>query len=184
MNITNPIDNSFKPQIEPPVEAPKTSVFSILLTFIKIILVLGILFFILYEINKQTNNSIMNYINQLFKPKSNSSSSSAPVNTGTSNVFNDWMTSLTTKQSKNNTLLNSSTSTLFKEPPYDIESKLKNNYTVSNPQPDDSTSKIQEKKGYCYIGSWSGSDICVNNYDTCYSGKIYDTKEECISKNK
>jgi hypothetical protein len=192
MNITNPVDNSFKTSNEIATTVSPTmtqsessgSVFSTILTFIKIVLVLGILFFILYEINKQTNNSIMNYFQNLFKPSSKSSTTQSNT-TGTTTT--DWMASFTPKQlnyKNDTTLTSSSISSPMKEVPDEISSKLKSLYKVNNPNPDDSTSNIQEKKGYCYIGNWKGSNMCINNYDTCYSGKIYDTKEECMATNK
>lgn len=141
--------------IEPqPIQT--NSVFSIILTLIKIILVIGILFFILFEINKQTNNSIVNFFNQLFKKsstKSSSQSTSQSTNTSTTPITN-WMSHISNK-------LNLYKKEIYKESFSNLTES--SNYIVQQPQPNDSTSNVQNKK----LGNqWS-------QYDNAYTGKLY-----------
>ncbi len=158
MNITNTADNTLTTPIEYQ-EPETTSVFSTILTIFKVILVLGILFFILYEINKQTNNSIMNFFNQLFKSKS-TSTTSTPVPTAAPssvpiNTQPNWLSYVTNKT-------NSFKQKYYKEP---FENSLLEHkqYNVAQPRPDDSTSNIQNKKGLNQYTS----------YDSAYTGKMY-----------
>lgn len=155
MNITNTSDN----QLTTPIEyqqSESSTTFSIILTLIKIILLLGIIFFILYEVNKQTNNSIVNFFNNLFK--SNSSSTKSTTTT-TSQPTTNWTSYITDgtnsfkKQFYNEPFLNQSSVDL-------IEPKKYKSY---QPQPDESTSNIQNKKG---INEYT-------SYDNAYTGKLY-----------
>lgn len=177
------------PDLVPDTNSP--NVFSYILTFFKIILLIGIIFFILYEINIQTNNSIVNF----FKPSNKQQNNQQ--NNGTSNGMNDWLTSIKKKtNSYSNSFKNLFYSSLNYSPinntsqevPNSISSKINdlNNYQISNPSPDNASSNIQQKKGFCYVGDWNGKKLCtdMSQFDYCYSGKIYDTKNECMTTNQ
>ncbi len=180
------MDNQIIP-IQNVQPSQESNILMSILTFIKIILILGILFFILYEINKQTDNSITNFIKNLFhNSKQSTQTTQSTQNDGTSNQLNDWITYFNTKK---NTVLpmiktSLSSSTIqdsLPEKSNKIKNKVNNLNTFSSPspQPDNASSSIQNK-GFCYMGEWNGSKLCMNNYDICYTGKIYDTKDECI----
>jgi hypothetical protein len=158
MNITNTVEDPLTvPSQYQPQET--SSVFSTFLMIFKIVLVMGILFFILYEINQQTNNSIVQFFNQFFKSKS--SSSTPTPTTPTNNSMNNWYTYINDKT-------NSFKKQFYKEPFLNsssmdlIEPKK---YNISQPHPDDSTSNIQNKKG---LNQYT-------HYDTAYHGKIYES---------
>lgn len=61
-----------------------------------------------------------------------------------------------------------------KEPP---EINVKSPEKTDTPKPDNG-------KGFCYAGEWNGVRSCidVNSLDECYSGKMYDSKAECIKE--
>jgi len=47
-----------------------------------------------------------------------------------------------------------------------------------SPEPDDTTSSVQSKSGYCHVGDWKGVRSCVKVNGGC-TGKVYDSEEEC-----
>ena len=55
----------------------------------------------------------------------------------------------------------------------------------ASPEPDDANSSVQggSQGGYCLAGEWKGVRSCVrvNNEKDCNSGKLYDTKDKCVS---
>lgn len=55
----------------------------------------------------------------------------------------------------------------------------------SSPEPDDSTSSVQggSQGGYCLAGEWKGVRSCVrvNDPKECTSGKLYETKDKCVT---
>ena len=48
------------------------------------------------------------------------------------------------------------------------------------PRPDDSTSTVQTKANYCYVGDWKGVRSCVKADGICTSGKVFTTESECV----
>ncbi len=153
MNITNTSDNTLTTPIEYQ-EPETTSGFSTFLTIFKILLVLGIIFFILYEINKQTNNSIMNFFNNLFKSTTSSTQSTTTTTTPSTQSIPNWLNYVTGKT-------NTYKKQIYKESFQNLDEKKQ--YNISQPQPDDSTSNIQHKKG---INQYT-------SYDSAYTGKLY-----------
>lgn len=143
--------NLIQPTIEP---YQSTSIITIILTFIKIILVIGILFFILFEINKQTNNSIIDFFNQLFKSSSTSSTTTSTPTTTNKSI--NWMSYINNKT-------NSFKKQFYKEPFSNMNLIEQSKYIVNQPQPDESTSNVQNKKA---INQWT-------QYDNAYTGKLY-----------
>jgi len=51
--------------------------------------------------------------------------------------------------------------------------------TKKSPEPDESTSSVQSKSGYCYVGDWKGVRSCVKVNGACESGKVFSTEAEC-----
>ena len=51
----------------------------------------------------------------------------------------------------------------------------------TSPEPDDTTSSVQSKSGYCYVGDWKGVRSCVQVNGDCPSGKVFPTKQECAA---
>ena len=50
-----------------------------------------------------------------------------------------------------------------------------------SPEPDDTTSSVQSKSGYCYVGEWKGVRSCVKVSGECKSGKVFSTESACTS---
>ena len=54
----------------------------------------------------------------------------------------------------------------------------------NTPEPDDSNSSVQggSSGSYCLAGEWKGVRSCVrvNNQKDCKSGKLFDTKDQCV----
>ena len=48
------------------------------------------------------------------------------------------------------------------------------------PEPDDTTSNVQTKGAYCYVGEWKGVRSCVKVKDKCESGKTFESEEKCV----
>lgn len=48
-----------------------------------------------------------------------------------------------------------------------------------SPEPDETTSSVQSKSGYCHVGDWKGVRSCVKVNGGC-KGKVFDTEEECL----
>jgi hypothetical protein len=59
--------------------------------------------------------------------------------------------------------------------------KPKSKKEQKSPEPDDTTSSVQSKSGYCHVGDWKGVRSCVKVNGGC-KGKVYDTEEDCTSK--
>jgi hypothetical protein len=51
-----------------------------------------------------------------------------------------------------------------------------------SPVPDDTTSSVQSKSGYCYVGEWKGVRSCVKVSGACESGKVFETESACVKK--
>jgi len=58
----------------------------------------------------------------------------------------------------------------------------KSNKEKKAPQPDDSSSSVQSKSGYCYVGDWKGVRSCVRVNGDCPSGKVFESEEACVAK--
>ena len=52
---------------------------------------------------------------------------------------------------------------------------------TKSPEPDDTTSSVQSKSGYCYVGDWKGVRSCVKVSGKCESGKVFSTKTACTT---
>jgi len=52
---------------------------------------------------------------------------------------------------------------------------------TKSPEPDDTTSSVQSKSGYCYVGDWKGVRSCVKVNGQCESGKVFSTKSACTN---
>jgi hypothetical protein len=52
---------------------------------------------------------------------------------------------------------------------------------TKSPEPDDTTSAVQAKSGYCYVGDWKGVRSCVKVAGKCESGKVFDTEAACTT---
>lgn len=59
------------------------------------------------------------------------------------------------------------------------KSKQPTKQTKPSPEPDDTSSSVQSKSGYCYVGDWKGVKSCVRVNGDCASGKVFNTEEEC-----
>ena len=65
----------------------------------------------------------------------------------------------------------------------DTESKKTDEkLTKTSPIPDETTSSVQSKSGYCYVGDWKGVRSCVKVSSGCESGKMFSTESECVKK--
>ena len=60
-----------------------------------------------------------------------------------------------------------------------IEAKEKSTKSKKSPEPDDTTSAVQSKSGYCYVGEWKGVRSCVKVNGGC-TNKVYSSEEECV----
>ena len=58
------------------------------------------------------------------------------------------------------------------------ESPKQSKKEKKSPEPDDTTSSVQSKSGYCHVGDWKGVRSCVKVNGGC-KGKVYDSEEEC-----
>jgi len=53
---------------------------------------------------------------------------------------------------------------------------------VKTPVPDESSSSIQKKSGYCYIGEWKGVRSCLKvDKNTPCETQVYSTEELCVN---
>jgi hypothetical protein len=50
---------------------------------------------------------------------------------------------------------------------------------TKSPEPDETTSSVQSKSGYCYVGDWKGVRSCVKVNGECESDKVFSTKSAC-----
>jgi len=53
---------------------------------------------------------------------------------------------------------------------------------TESPEPDDTTSAVQTKSGYCYVGEWKGVRSCVKVSGGCTSGKVFTTESSCTKR--
>lgn len=73
----------------------------------------------------------------------------------------------------------SGTSHKHTQPTQSNKSNPPKQQTKPSPEPDDTSSSVQSKSGYCYVGDWKGVKSCVRVNGGCASGKVFKTEEEC-----
>ena len=155
-NLENQINNDFtKTQVS------EESYFNYY-TIIKIILLVGISFFLIYNLYHYYYHGTHIFGNIFPKDlEKNSDSIKKKIIDDNDNLLN--------KKYKKNKL----------------DKKLKYKKSSSSVKADNSKSNIQNKKDkYCYVGTENGKRTCVQIDDStkCLSGKIFKNRESCVYK--
>jgi len=51
----------------------------------------------------------------------------------------------------------------------------------AEPEPDDSSSSVQSKGAFCYVGEWKGIRSCVKLNGKCESGETFESEQKCVN---